>query len=102
MRGRISLQRLLEATSAHAAKRYGILHRKGSIEEGRDADFALIDPEQNWTVRGKELPSRGTVTPFEGMEFRGRIVKTILRGKLIYASDRGILVQGGYGSLVKR
>jgi allantoinase len=102
MKGRLSLPRFLEIISAAAARRYGIFRRKGSIEKGKDADFALIDPEDEWNVRGAELYSKGTVTPFEGMVFRGRVVKTIVRGRLIYTSDAGILAEGGYGSLVGR
>ena len=102
MKGKVSLPRFLEIISSGAAKRYGIFRRKGSIETGKDADFALVDPEDEWTVRGKELYSKGTVTPFEEMVFRGRVVKTILRGRLVYTSDSGILAEAGYGSLVKK
>ena len=55
IKGRISLERLLKVTSENAARRYGLFHRKGSIERGKDADFVLIDPEQNWIVRGKDF-----------------------------------------------
>ena len=102
IKGRVSLPRFLEIISSGAAQRYGIFQRKGSIETGKDADFALVDPEDEWTVRGKELYSKGTVTPFEEMVFRGRVVKTILRGRLVYTSDSGILAEAGYGSLVKK
>ncbi len=102
MKGKVSLPRFLEIISSGAAKRYGIFRRKGSIETGKDADFALVDPEDEWTVRGKELYSKGTVTPFEEMVFRGRVVKTILRGRLVYTADSGILAEAGYGSLVKK
>ena len=101
MKGRISLRRLGEVTSEGAARRYGIYHRKGSIETGKDADLVLIDPNGSWVVRGKEFYSKGKVTPFEGMKFDGRIVKTILRGKIIYTSEEGVVGQAGYGELVK-
>jgi len=101
MKGRISLRRLVEVTSEGAARRYGIYHRKGSIETGKDADLVLIDPNGSWVVRGKEFYSKGKVTPFEGMKFNGKIVKTILRGKIIYTSEEGVVGQAGYGELVK-
>ncbi|MCK4805068.1 MAG: amidohydrolase family protein, partial [Spirochaetes bacterium] len=102
MRGRISLQRLVEVTSEGAARRYGLFKRKGSIEAGKDADLVLMDPVKSWIVKGKEFYSKGKITPFEGMELKGLIVKTILRGKVIYTAEEGIKVEGGYGRLVKK
>lgn len=102
MKGRITLPRLLKATSENAARRYGLFIKKGSIEVGKDADFVLIDPKQHLTVEGKNSYSKGKITPFEGKEFKGKIVKTILRGDVIYTSKQGILVQGGNGRLLKR
>ncbi len=101
MKGKITLKRLIEVTSENAAKRYGIFHKKGSIELGKDADFVFIDPDKNWVVEGKKFYSKGKVTPFEGMEFKGRVSKTILRGKIIYDSETGIMVDGGYGKFLK-
>lgn len=100
LKQRISLSRLLQVVSENAAKRYGIYHRKGSIGVGKDADFALIDPERDWIVEGSKSYSKGKVTPFDGMVLRGRVVQTILRGRRIYDADRGIEVTGGYGELL--
>ena len=102
MKGRLSLPRFLQIISENAARRYGIYGRKGSIEKGKDGDLLLVDPEQNWTVYGKQLLSKGSVTPFEGRSFTGRVVKTILRGRLVYTAGQGVLVEGGYGIHIKR
>ena len=100
-KGRISLQVLLQVLSENAARRYGIWCQKGSIAVGKDADLTLIDPHADWTVRGKEFYSKGKITPFEGLVFQGRVVKTVLRGKIIYDAERGILAQGGYGEMLR-
>jgi dihydroorotase-like cyclic amidohydrolase len=92
----------VQAISENAARRYNIFHRKGSIEPGKDADFALIDPEGEWTVRGEELLSKGSVTPFEARTFSGRVVKTIVRGSIVYTAEDGVCARGGYGSHVTR
>jgi len=99
--GKISLGRFIEAVSAGAARRYGLYDRKGSIEEGKDADLVLIDPEETWTVRGKTFLSKGKITPFEGMEMRGRVKKTIVRGKVVYDDALGITAEKGYGRFLK-
>lgn len=95
--GKITLKRLVEVTSEMAAKRYGIYDRKGSIAVGKDADLVFINPEENWTVRGEKFFSKGKITPFEGMKLRGRIVKTILRGKVIYDFQKGVIAEPGWG-----
>ena len=52
-RKRLNLQRLVEVTSTPAARLYGLAKRKGSIEPGKDADLALINPKVRTIVRGQ-------------------------------------------------
>ncbi len=100
--GRIGLRRLVEATSSAAARRYGIFDRKGSIEPGKDADLVLIDPNVAWTVEGSKSLSKGKITPFDGMLFKGTVVKTILRGRVVFDRIEGITAQKGFGQLLTR
>jgi dihydroorotase-like cyclic amidohydrolase len=102
LKGRLSLKRLLEVVAEGAARRYGLFDRKGSIAAGKDADLVLIDPQQAWTVRGAEFLSKGKITPFEGMNLRGRVIKTLLRGRVIYDAEQGIVAPPGYGQMVRR
>ncbi len=102
MARRLSLSRLTEITSGSAAKRYGIDNRKGSIEIGKDADFAIFDPQKKWFVDGAKFPSKGKITPFEGMTFLGQFEKTIVRGEIVYDSDRGIIAKPGYGNVLRK
>ncbi len=101
-KGRLSLRRLVEVTSENAARLYGLFPEKGAIEVGTDADLVLIDPELAWKVKGSQFLSKGHITPFEGMELRGRVVRTIVRGKTVYEDGAGILVEGGYGRFLSR
>lgn len=102
LKGRLSLQRFLEITSQNAAKKYRIFHKKGSIEIGKDADFVLIDPNKNWIVQGEKFLSKGKITPFEGFVLKGKIMKTILRGKVIYDSELGITADAGFGNFLTK
>ncbi|MBN1640348.1 MAG: amidohydrolase family protein [Anaerolineae bacterium] len=101
LKGRLTLGRLVEVTSAGAAKRYGLADRKGSIAVGWDADLALIDPNAQWTVHGASFLSKGKVTPFEGMVLQGRVAKTIVRGRVVYDFRDGIQDVAGYGRLLR-
>lgn len=55
----------------------GLDDRKGSIAEGKDADFVLFDPDGETVVRGADLHHRHPLTPYEGMRLRGRVVDTM-------------------------
>lgn len=52
------------------------------IAVGEPATFALVDPEDQWTVRGAALASRASNTPYEGMRLPGAVVATVLRGRV--------------------
>jgi dihydroorotase len=52
------------------------------IEVGEPATLTLVDPAATWTVRGAELASLAANTPYEGMELPGRVVTTLLRGRI--------------------
>lgn len=101
-KGKLSISRLIEITSTAAAKRYGLFHRKGSISIGKDADLVLINPFKKTKILGRKFFSRGKVTPFENRVFKGKIEKTIVRGRVVFDSDKGICVLPGYGSYLQR
>jgi allantoinase len=86
-------------TSYNAARRFG-LHSKGDIAEGLDADLALLDPDETWTVRAADSESQQGYTPFEGLELSGRVKTTFLRGQRIY--DGGKIVGKAIGRYLSR
>ena len=52
------------------------------IAVGEPANLVLVDPDATWTVRGRDLASIATNTPFEGMTLTGKVVTTVLRGRI--------------------
>lgn len=101
MKNQISLQTLLRITSGNAARRYNFFHRKGSISVDKEGDFVLINPDKELMVKGQNFFSKGKITPFEGMKLKGKIEKTILRGKVVYDAEQGITAEPGYGKWIK-
>ncbi len=99
--GRLDAGRFVAVTSHAAALRYGIAHRKGSIEVGRDADLVLMDPAGSLVVKGRDLESKGSVTPFEGLELSGRVIRTLVRGEEVYDWERGVVGRPGHGEHVR-
>jgi allantoinase len=73
-------------TSFNPARRFG-LNSKGDIAEGLDADIALVDPADSWTIRAKDSESTQGYTPFEGIELSARVKATFLRGELVCEND---------------
>jgi dihydroorotase len=51
------------------------------IAVGEPANLVLVDPAATWTVRGADLASLSSNTPFEGLELPARVVATFLRGR---------------------
>ncbi|MGD9941519.1 MAG: dihydroorotase family protein [Clostridia bacterium] len=82
--GRLSLKSFLRAVAGGAAARYGLAGRKGALAVGMDADLVLVDPKAKHVIKGKDLLSKGTITPFEGMSLDGRIIATLVRGTLVW------------------
>lgn len=61
------------------------LDRKGAIVPGRDADFAVLAPDETFTVDPARLQHRNRVTAYAGKTLRGVVKSTWLRGQRIYA-----------------
>ncbi|MFF9395429.1 allantoinase AllB [Streptomyces griseoluteus] len=61
------------------------LGRKGAIAPGRDADFAVLAPEDTFTVDPARLHHRNPVTAYAGKTLYGVVKSTWLRGRRIYS-----------------
>jgi allantoinase len=86
---------LLSANVAHRFK----IPAKGKIAVGFDADFALLDLKQKFTVTKEDLLYRHQQSPYVGRALTGRVVQTILRGKTIFKDGR--IASPSSGRLVK-
>lgn len=93
------LTEFVRFTSTNAARTFGLYPRKGTIRVGSDCDLMLIDPDGSWTVRAEDLFSKQPWSLLEGETLRGRIVRTVVRGRVVYA-DGEITVDPGYGEFV--
>jgi dihydroorotase len=80
--GRLSYERVRDVTAANPADIFD-LPAKGRVEEGRDADLVLVDPDATRPIRGLDLHSNCGWTPFEGRE--GVFPEwTMVRGTVVY------------------
>ena len=92
--GRLTLQRVIELTSAGAQRIFG-LTGKGRIAAGYDADFTIVDLKKRWTIEERWLRSRAGWSPFTGMELTGKPIGTIVRGQVaMWENQLGDAPQG--------
>ncbi len=89
----IGIERLARWLATKPAELAG-LRSKGRISEDKDADFVVFDPDGSMTVSGRDLEHRHPVTPYDGMQLRGKVITTILGGKTIY-EDGNIVLRSG-------
>lgn len=91
----IPLSRVLEWMSSGPANLVG-LTRKGRLEVGADADFAVFAPEAQFTVDAASLRHKNPVTPYDGKTLTGVVRRTILRGDEVDGeTPRGQLLRRG-------
>lgn len=79
-KGNIDLSIIPKILSQNAAKVYG-LENKGEIAIGKDADFTVIDLKQEGKFNKDEFETKAQYCPFDGWEYIGKPVMTIVNGK---------------------
>jgi len=80
-RQHIPLSQALAKISAIPAKMLGF---DAGLAVGNRADLVIFDPEAHWQVTPAALKSQGKNTPFVGMEMKGRVMHTLVKGKRVY------------------
>jgi len=79
--GKISLMRMVELFTSGPARVLGIERR---IAEKEPADLTIFSTELKWAFRAAESASKSRNSPFDGREFRGAPMATIVAGKIAY------------------
>lgn len=87
-KGIIDLARLVELCSTNPAKIFRLKDR-GTLRPGSIADVTIMDPGLAWTYRNADSRSKSRNSPFDGWEFTGRAVATIVAGKVVFRAEKG-------------
>ncbi|MGI9231938.1 MAG: dihydroorotase [Methylocystis sp.] len=80
--GRVSLERLVDLTSAGPARLFGIA-QKGRVAVGYDADLTIVDLKRRETIRNSWIGSRVGWTPYDGKTVNGWPIGTVVRGRKV-------------------
>ena len=79
--GKLTLNQLINLVCENPTKIFGIKN-KGFIKEGFDADFTIVDMNKKTVFKNKYVESKCGWSPFDGFEFKGTPVATIISGKI--------------------
>jgi dihydroorotase len=83
--GQISLPKLLRALSTRPAEILGL--PGGRLAPGAPADLIVIDIDAPYVLDKRDLRSRSKNTPFDEARLQGRVLKTMVGGRLIFERE---------------
>ncbi|MCL2410121.1 MAG: allantoinase AllB [Treponema sp.] len=99
-KGNLTINDFARLCSEAPAKIWSIYPRKGSLNEGTDADITIVDMNIKKTICASDLNSKNKTSPYDGMETQGTPVATIVRGNFVM-KDGKLTGKKGFGILVK-
>ena len=73
---------MAEKMSYNPARILGI--DKGDISPNHVADITIFDPRETYEIHGADFVGKSANMPFEGRQVTGRVVATILDGRIVY------------------
>jgi dihydroorotase len=80
--GRLDWRAVADRMSGAPARIGGLATHGRPLDVGEPANLVLVDPTTRWTVSPAALASKSRNTPFAGRTLPGRIVATVLRGRV--------------------
>jgi dihydroorotase len=78
----IPLARIVELFTAGPARCFD-LRGRGSLVRGSIADVTIFDPNKKWTYEAAKSRSKSRNTPFDGWQLTGKVVATLVGGRII-------------------
>jgi dihydroorotase len=80
---KVPLTRIVELFTSGPARVFD-LHHRGSLTKGNHADITIFDPKKRWTYEAANSHSLSHNTPFDGWQFTGKVIATIVEGKIVH------------------
>jgi dihydroorotase len=83
---KIPLARIVELFTAGPAQVFDF-HGRGTLAKGSFADVTIFDPKKRWTFEAAKSRSLSRNTPFDGWQLTGKVVATVVSGKMVYRAE---------------
>ena len=99
--GKISVEKIVEKMAHNPAKIFKI-EKRGFIKEGYFADLVIVNPGSPWNVKKENILYKCGWSPFEGYNFKSRIMHTFVNGQLVYSNSKIKEIRAGKRLLFDR
>ena len=80
---KMPLSRIVELFTAGPVRVFD-LNGRGTLARGSFGDVTIFDPKKRWTFEAAKSRSISHNTPFDGWQLTGKVVATIVGGKIVY------------------
>jgi dihydroorotase len=80
--GEVPLLSLLKPLTVNPASLLGL--EGGHLALAAPADLILLDLDAPWVVEPDDLRSKSKNTPFDGARLQGRVLLTLVAGRIVY------------------
>lgn len=90
----LSLNELVRMISLGPARLFGLWPSKGDIVQGGDADLVIVDPDATFVLTNDALHYRNPHSAYVGQEFKGRVVRTLCRGRTVFDGETTVDSRG--------
>ena len=87
LRGKISLEKIVEKMAHNPAKLFQI-EKRGFIKVGYHADLVIVNTAKPWNIKKENILAKCGWSPFEGLNFKSRVTHTFVNGNLVYANGK--------------
>jgi dihydroorotase-like cyclic amidohydrolase len=92
----------VDVLARNPAQEMGLGHCKGSIAIGHDADVAIVDLKRTWTLDRASVFSSAGYSIYEGWQFQGQVVHTLVRGRPAFRDNALVADSAGWGRYQRR
>jgi dihydroorotase len=86
-RGEASLTQLISKLTCEPARVIGRIDGLGTLEIGAPANITILSPDREWVVDSRKFASKGRNTPYDAYKFKGKVMATIVNGRMAYGDD---------------
>lgn len=84
--GVLTPMQMAEKMSYNPARVIGI--DRGTLLPGAVADITIMDKDKEFVIDRKDFVSKGHNTPFDGKKVKGKVMLTMVGGKIVYKENK--------------
>lgn len=84
--GVLTPMQMAEKMSYNPARVIGI--DRGTLLPGAAADITIMDKDKEFVIDRKDFVSKGHNTPFDGKKVKGKVMLTMVGGKIVYKENK--------------